>query len=503
MIQRIIRNSGAQLLAFVVSLFDRLFVLGVLLRAWGPQVFAEWILLIALAGLVGMGELGLNIYYGNRLQAAFAKGNELEFRRIVGVALTCSFTVAAFVFLVFLTGTLSGFFSAQLELGQLEGEQANSALIMLCFVAASRIARGSISQIFRGRRDFFVLLLLDSVVLFAAAAVSVAVGLIGGSPEKLAVALLATDLLFGWGVMIVVLRKRYPELRAHPALPSRNELFDLFSQGKWLAIQQGAPVVWLQGPLLVLGLVGVSGSPLISFVVLRTLANIARSMCTMLSISAGVEIAHAHHASSRSEVVRSLTSVRLALAVLTASIAGGIMAFGSEITGLWTSRPELFDVNVVFALLVGTVFASASTPVASFLMLSQSARIPATAQLVQIGLGLTLCAALTPAYGVLGAAIGLAIGEVIASVILLPHLARSQLPELSGFGQQLELIVVAFAAALWSGFVGEGALLLFKGDWSLSMIAAAACWLLIGLLPPLVVSLPKALRRRIIANGKS
>src|SRR5208337_2957082 len=95
MLARILRNTAAQSLTLLISFADRFLVVGILLRMWGPRVYSEWAVLLSCVGLFSLGELGLNIYYGNVLQKAWASEDRARFQRMISVAMACSLGVAA------------------------------------------------------------------------------------------------------------------------------------------------------------------------------------------------------------------------------------------------------------------------------------------------------------------------------------------------------------------------------------------------------------------------
>src|SRR5258707_11644512 len=94
MLARLARNTAAQLLSLLVSFVERFVVVGILLRGWGPQIYSEWAVLVSAASMLSLGELGLNIYYGNVLQKAWATADTERFQRTVAIALTCSIGVS-------------------------------------------------------------------------------------------------------------------------------------------------------------------------------------------------------------------------------------------------------------------------------------------------------------------------------------------------------------------------------------------------------------------------
>src|SRR5688572_11215875 len=88
MLRRISINFVAQLSSLALTLGDRIIVIGILLRVWDADTYADWATILAAAGLISMGEFGLNVYFGNKWQHAYAYRDERAFQRIISVSLS-------------------------------------------------------------------------------------------------------------------------------------------------------------------------------------------------------------------------------------------------------------------------------------------------------------------------------------------------------------------------------------------------------------------------------
>ncbi|HMN38637.1 MAG TPA: hypothetical protein PKD49_13135, partial [Hyphomicrobium sp.] len=287
----------------------RFVVVGVLLRAWGPQLYSDWAALLSCAGLIAIGELGLNIYYGNTLQKAWTHRDTARFQRTVSIALFISGCLAILLgcIAIFIASTVD--LHRGLSIGALPRAEAYGVLALLGWAALSRVARGSISQIFRGRQQFATGTMVDLAATAAMVSVTLAAAGLGARPLTLAALMAASDLLAGWGFMLYALKTRYRDLRLVPGRPSTAEFGDVGRHAKWLAVQQGTPVAWLQIPIVYLSSIGWMGAPLVGFVLSRTMVNFMRTLCNMLSIGSGVEIAAVHHAGQTAEVTRHIYAV--------------------------------------------------------------------------------------------------------------------------------------------------------------------------------------------------
>lgn len=490
MLARVAQNTAAQSLAVLIQFADRFLVVGILLRAWGPQVYSEWVVLLSCVGLLSLGEFGLNIYYGNLMQKAWAAGNGLRFQRTVATALACSFAVALALgglgFAVLVTIDVPQLLSVKI----LPHTEALAVIALIGAATLSRSARGSISQIFRGRQEYALGVAVDAFFPAALLVLTIALALLGYGPFTMAVAYLASDLFAGWGFMIWQLHKRYPDLVIAPMAPTWTELHDTAQHAKWLSVLNGAPIAWLQVPVVLLGHIGTAGSSIVSFVVLRTLVNFMRSLGIMVSMGSAVEIVAVHHAGQKAAVARHLRAVGSGLAVLTMAMAVGIFLFGPPFVAIWTGRSDLYNQAIVLSLLASAILAAPSVPIASHLMLANMPRPPAIALVSQIAIGLVACAVLAREHGAVGAAIGLAIGEAIGQAIVLPILAARYLEDFSYSRYLLHCVLAMGLATAWSVLVGIGVMALINTTSWLGLAVAGALWGLLGLIPPLALALP-------------
>jgi O-antigen/teichoic acid export membrane protein len=495
MLDRVAKNAVAQSLSQLVQFADRFLVVGILLRSWGTQIYSDWVILLSYAGVLSIGELGLNIYYGNVYQKAWAAADTKRFQRMISVATTCSGVVAV------LLGCLALVFlaAADLPTKAMPHTEAIRVAVLMGAVTLSRIARGSISQIYRGRQEFAVGVLVDLLSPASALVFAIIAVLMGAAPVIVAGGYLTSDLIAGWGGMVWSINRRYPGLHLKPAYPNRRELFDLAHHVKWLAVQQQGTVAWLQIPVLVLGHVGVASASLVSFVVLRTLVNFMRSFGTMISNGSAVETAAIHHTGQWNEVIRGLRTIGRGLTMFSASMAVGLLLFGQPLVSIWTGRPELYNSAIVFSLLASAVLAAPAAPIAYHLTYAIAARPFAIALLVQYTIGFSACAVLARPCGAAGVAAGLAFGEAIGQAVALPLLAARHL---TGFGFSrylLGCVLAMILAAVWCGGIGLGALAIFDASRWPGLFAAGAAWTLLGFVPALVLAF-SARQRKLLAE---
>lgn len=498
MIARAGKNFGAKLLGLAISFADRFLVVGVLLRSWGANLYAEWAILMAAAGFLALGEMGLNIYFGNLWQQHSASGDKAAFQRTLGLALAWSIALGASLAALLAAALVATDVAGALSIRLLSREDAQIVLVLLCVGTISRSMRGAVSQLYRGRQQYAVGTLVDQVQFATLAAASLLAAALGASPLILAIVFAACDIAVGWGVMIGDLKRRFPDLVFKPQCPTQAEIREIARHTKWLALQQGIPVAWLQAPVLALGVIGVGGSALVSFTIQRTLVAFARQIAMTFSFSVGVELADAVHNGHRGAVVHHLQRSAVMLSAVLTAIAVGIMEFGEPFIKLWTGQAELFDPTVSLWLLIAAAAAVPSMPLLALLTFINMVRPAAIAQIVQLGAGIICLLALAPNFGVAGAAAGLAVGDIVAFCIALPLLAR-KIVEFRAIQHFSRCYGAMLLTALWCALISRVVASFIEIASVPSFLAAGLLYAGLGLTPALALSLPATARLRIVA----
>lgn len=497
MLDRIGQNFLAQLLSTALSVADRLVVVGLLVRSWGADIFADWAVLFATAGLVSMFEFGHNIYVGNALQKANAANDATGFQRVLSVAMWCGFALFAALVtcggaIVFLGGTVD-----RLGLKALSPTSAYVVLALLGLCLISRAARGAFSQTYRGRGIYAVGTLVNLVPTAATMVGLVIAVLLGASPVAVAATYFLSEIVFGWGLMAFDLKQRFPELDFWPRLPLRGELITIVQHLKWFSLHVITPQAWLHAPVLLLNTVGTSGAQLATFVLLRTLTGLSRQLSTMLSLSGSVELVDSYHRDGSRQVTERLAALGMFMSVSSAAIAAMLLAFGDVFLTAWTGRNDLFDPALLGWLLAALMLFVPTIPIKSLLSLANAPKPVALANIAQLAIGLPALALLAPVFGASGGAAGLALGEFAGGFVVLPLLASQALP--LDYPRYLTKVGSASLATFaWCTLITWAATTMIHPVTALGLITSVSAVTLLGALPALWLASPPGLRRRLV-----
>jgi hypothetical protein len=498
MFRRIAENLAAQLVSLTLSIGDRLLLVGVLVRAWGTTVYADWAQLMATAALISLGEVGLNIYFGNAWQAAFARDDSDAFARVLAVAV-CIYGLLVVGLLALVAGGLAVADPAH-TIG-LRGLDAATSRIVLGFLGAAavlKVGRGLLSQLYRGKGEFARGILLESLASAVLLCATITSGLLGAGVTTVAACYLAAEIGGGWFMTGADIRRRFPELRFRPSWPTGREICGLVSQVKWLAILQGTPIIWLNLPVLLLAGVSASSNAIVAFVLMRTMVNFARMLVAMLSLATGVELASAAHSGNAQAVKAYLVAAGMMGSVAAAVLCSGLYTFLKPLLVLWSGHVDLEIPSVVAWLSAGLLGAAPGMPLAAFAMLGGAARAVGLTNISQLALGLTFGWAGGQLLGLPGLAAGLAIGEIVAQVFVL-WLAVGPIHGLARSRHVFTCIWRAALAVAW-GLATGAVVTRAIGSGTVAHLAVAVfIWGLLGGAPALLLGFDRATSARLLA----
>ena len=498
MLARIGQNFAAQILSLVLSIVDRLVVAGLMVRSWGADGFADWAVLFATAGLITMLECGHNIYVGNSLQKAHAEGNTRTFHRTFAVALWCGGAIfvvltiigAAFIFVADLTSETS-----------LKSMSPDSGLLVIALVGmclVSRAARAAIAQTYRGRSIYAIGTLVGLVLSFITMVVTIVALLAGAGAVVVGAIFLVCELVFGWGLMVFDLKRRFPDLSFMPTRPSGGEVLNIFNHLKWFAFHIITPQAWLHAPVLLLGMTGVAGAQIASFVLLRTLTGMSRQMSTLLSLASGVELTSSYHRDGSGSITEKLVALGLFISVASALVAALLLVFGESFLALWTGERELFDAVLLGWLLFALMLFVFAVPIKTMLSLANEAKIVALANVIQLAVGLPAFVLLAAVFGVSGGSAGLALGEFAGGIVALSLLASPVLP-LQYVRYFCTVAMASLLAFGWCYLVGKFTFEIVEPSNLMRFTLSVVLVCLVGMLPCLWLAAPLGLRRRLRA----
>lgn len=486
------RSALALIATFGISTVDRIILTGVMLRLWGTDRFSDWTTLSAATALLAVTELGFQVYLGNMLSRAHMRGRRRVFNRIVGWGI--AFYLGLFCLIVICCGVLalSGDLRAAFALRTMDGRWV---FLLLALYQAMRLSRTSLTQVMRGRGELHLHLWTDVRVQVAIMGAVIAAIFLGASPVAVAAIYLATEIAIGTLWTIGAVRRRYPDVPIRPRAPGWAATQRTARNLGWYGTQMLVTNGMLNLPVLVAAWLGMAGPAVAAFVTQRTLVNFGRTLCSTLSMAAGVELANLSQTQADASYRTGVHALARFNAGFAALMTGGLMVFGNGIMALWTGVPDLGSRVMLLTMLVPVAVMAPVVPLQMVSLYAGFPRPQAIGGIVQSIIGLAACIELGLRFGIVGVVAGIALGEVVGQGIVFPLLAARRLQVPFG-GVVLSSLVVFVGGVAWSWVVG---LLALGGgrDGMVGFLIALALWGMLGALPVVLACLPASVWRRL------
>jgi O-antigen/teichoic acid export membrane protein len=344
---RLSKGLGANAFSQFVTVLVQLVGVPILLYAWGPRVYGEWLVLVALPIYLSMTDLGFSQSAANDMTARSARGDR-DGSLVVFQSLTAFVLVITALGLAIITLTLSQV--ERLPFLTFEAIDPVSVRWILWLVSA-QVLTGLLDSVthagFRASGEYALHFGLAAMIRLCQFAAIWLVALAGGSPAAAATGFFVVRLV-GITVVAWLLVHRHRWLSFGIRLAERDELRNLLKPAAANLAVPFAQAVTIQGMVVVVGLV-LGPLAVVVFSTLRTLTRVPLQLVYSASHAAEPELASAFGAGDRA-LMRSLFLQMLRASVWLAALAAvAIGVSGGRILTWWTHG----DVQMHTALFVG------------------------------------------------------------------------------------------------------------------------------------------------------
>ena len=497
--RRLFSNYIFQLLNQMIRICEQILLVPLFLKAWGPDLYKDWILIYAIVAFLTSCNFGTEYYFGNLFLRDVAMRDGRMLDRNLRVGLFCALAISA-ALLVLAFGTMFAFdLTHLLTFVSMDRATVYACLAAMIFPVSVLIAEQVLHTLYRAHGDFARGECIYAIYLATQIACVVVSLALNQPPWVVALSYLAVPLLFSGGMLLDV-KRRYPHLRFELKLPAsvaevreiahQSSLF--FTYPLSLAIVQNATIVML-------GLLNVAATSVVTYTVFRTFTGLTRQAANQFAVGGAIEMAR-QHVSGEIDACRRLYVDSGRIVALLVGVLGGfsVVAYVPFIK-LWT-HGAVGPNTWLLAAFLGSIFLAA--PGQASLMLLKYGNHPrpcAIAWIIQSVGGLALATCLVPLMGVVGAALGLGIAEVLSIGLWLPFVAE----RVYGFNAMRHLLsgygtgIVAFAIS--TGIAAVAFSLDLPGG-LFGIFAEAALWAVIVAPPTAALVLPKAKRAALFAR---
>lgn len=500
--RRLVFGFGAQALTMLVEIVQQILMVPLFLYSWGVGKYEDWLLIGAAANFTRLFDFGMEFHFGNALRLSLAAGDRAKFDRSLSIGMTCYAAVSLFLvasisiiaWLIDLTGLLN--------ISTLSARDVSAILWLFIIQRVVLLPRPFIRSIYAAHGEFSRGENMYTVLTLGSSLTTAAMLLLGAQPVLVAFVSVFSALAFCWGIMITDQRRRYPDVRFRPAVPTRSELNAVIRNARLYLLPLWAEKVLLQGPVLMLGMFAREEGAVLMFTLSRTLTGLARMGAIQLSRSGGIEMARQVAQQDRKGAINLHRTLGRTIGGLTGLTCGLIWVAAEPIIAIWTGSRVPIDPLIVLAFVAGVLFAGPAQANFTLLQLTNTPRPLALSSLLQvilvIGLGLPLIAA----FGALGSAVAVGFADALAFGVLINEAAARRFAlgaeryAATAYGSEMAGLVLGSAVA-W---------LLLRSiavDHVFDLMVVFAIWGAVLALPSFFLLLDKSQRSKLLAQLRS
>lgn len=331
---RIIQALVAHSLGVAISLLARVVYPPLFLHAWGVEIYGEWLLLSSAVLYLLLADFGGQLYIGNRMAVAFAKGDQEVFQRLLHTGMAMFLLLSLAVFALFIVGAALVTNWSAISIVHTSPRVVIAVLTLLALQVCVSLPLGILMGVYRA-----VGMLPRSAML-------------NNLSQLLQLLLVAIGLWFGLGIVGIALMHVIPvvavtgiALRELHALHPEFHILSLRSADRRMALEflkpssyffsiQLSNALTFQSVLLIVGAI-LGAAQVVLFSALRTIANSIRQLLAISMNSVWPDLTR-FHAKGEEEKLTLLFHVALRATLVVGALFVGIFHyFGEWIFHLW------------------------------------------------------------------------------------------------------------------------------------------------------------------------
>jgi O-antigen/teichoic acid export membrane protein len=494
--RRLFGNYLLQLVNLGLRLLDQLLLIPLYIFAWGTDLYRDWLVLTALIWFLNSCSFGTEEYFSNVFLRSAAAGDHVTLTRQIRIGLFISSMISVLVltsvYVILLTGGISHLFG----FARIDNRQATHVLLVMTLPLWCWYQTMVLHGVYRAFGDFSRGECIYAIYLIVQLG-SVAMALTFRQPTIIVALCYGLAPILCAAMTVIDVRRRYPGTALRLAVPTRAEWRQVVPQSLMYFTNALALPLTQQGPLLIFGFLDFSAGAIVTFNVCRVFTGVTRMIgAYCFSIGTGIEMARQYVQNDHQACRALYADGGRIVACLAGLLAGVSIPFSGPFIALWTRGAMTADARLVVCFLVGIFFAAQGRQALMLLSYTNNARAIAFANSLYAVLGLLLVGILAHLSGVLGAAIALALTEIIG-IGLYPPIAVSTR---FGFGalRQLSAGYAAGSCVLGLSYGVATVLAPTTAPGALALVARGAAWAAVMALPTLIIALPPGQRARLV-----
>ena len=420
-IRGVISNGLANVVQKIVRIADQLLLVPFFLTHWGAAVYGEWLTLTIIPSVLAFSDLGFGSAVCNSFVLAYAAGDK---QKAADLRKTGFWIITLTIILGLLLTVVAMVMGTKMHLFEKSQIQAQDAMIaVVCMMVARLLTFYTqlVDGFFRGVRKAALGSLFGSGSYLLNIAVGLIVLLMGYS-----VAIFAFSQLVIAVINIIVYSVygcRLINLQGYKGRILKRDMNDIVKKGMGYLMTPVWQSVYFQGTTFVVRItLGAEATAI--FNTIRTVCRSINQMFSIINASIFPDLQY-EYGQGHIETVHKYFRVAVISSMIIGLIGCSILViFGLDIYGWWTNSVLTVPHSVWYVFMLGAFFNAVWwTSVVTYRMTNQPYHF-AIASTVMSFVSVGLSYVLSCPFGLLGAAVGSTVFELVMAIYVLPDSCR-------------------------------------------------------------------------------
>ena len=440
--RRLLRGLGATALGPIVTAVVQLVTVPLLLHAWGPAKYGDWLILSAIPSYLGLSDLGFGDASGSDMTMRVAAGDRkgaIETFQSSWVLLT---TVSFCIGLVVSAAVWFVPWHRWVKLATLSDSRASLVVFILALYILATQQCGVLESGFRCDGNFATGTLGGTFFRIAEVALGTTAGILTGNLVWAATAYLATR-LSGISIYALVLHGKSPWLSFGFSAATFSRLKELAVPAFGFVALPLANAISVQGFTLVIAS-ALGSVAVVQFSTMRTLTRLNFQLMTVIAWAMWPELSRAFGAGNiplARKLHRHAYQAGLALSIATGA---ALWLFGPALYHLWIRNAVQFNLNC-FHILIVVTFANSMWFTSSVVPMSTNSHHRITMAYVGLSVfSLLVGRLLLGPFGLNGAAVALLLVDIPMMYVVLRTSLRQLQESIKDFSHGVLIFRDAF-----------------------------------------------------------
>lgn len=420
-IKGIISNGLANVVQKIVRIADQLLLVPFFLTNWGAAVYGEWLTLTIIPSVLAFSDLGFGSAVCNSFVLAYAAGDK---QKAADLRKSGFWIITLTIILGLLLTVISMFVCTKMQLFDKSHINTHDAMLAVAYMMVARLITfytQLVEGFYRGARKAALGSLFGSGNYLINIVVGLIVLLLGYGVVAFAFSQLIVAVMYI--IAYSIYGCRLIDLQKYRGRILKSDIYDIVRKGMGYLMTPIWQSVYFQGTTFVVRIT-LGAEAVAIFNTVRTVCRSVNQLFSIINASIFPDLQY-EYGQGHIQTVHKYFRVAVVLSMLIGFIGCSVLAiFGLNIYGWWTNSVLTVPHSVWNVFMLGAFFNAVWwTSVVTYRMTNQPYHFAIASTVMSfVSVGLTYV--LSFPLGLLGAAIGCALFELVMALYVLPDSCR-------------------------------------------------------------------------------